>query len=191
MGTPAAYGPQASLQAESPLARRGRGILAKCCASRRTAGTSEELGSVRAAATGSWCGWRRPVSAWGASSGTKPALRRQREGGGHRTRRKRASRVRGEALGGTVGAALLAVRCPVRRRGCTREAPRGSLFGRTTGGTSGGRGGVWCGELVDVAPTGRGSDPTGSAACRAVPVGDGSWPAWDAGTSSARGGGVG
>eukprot|EP01047_Picozoa_sp_COSAG01_P005876 COSAG01_NODE_206_length_22034_cov_125.512585_21_plen_92_part_00 len=38
-------------------------------------------------------------------------------------------------------------------------------------GASGADGGAWCGELADVAPAGRGSDPTGGAACGAARTG--------------------
>jgi hypothetical protein len=43
-------------------------------------------------------------------------------------------------------------------------------------GASGVDGGAWCGELADVAPAGRGSDPTGGAACGAAPDWDGGRP---------------
>ena len=66
-----------------------------------------------------------------------------------------------------------------------------SQTGPDGAGASGADGGAWCGELADVAPAGRGSDPTGGAACGAAPDWDGGRPEFDAGTSLARGGGVG
>ena len=53
-------------------------------------------------------------------------------------------------------------------------------------GASGVDGGAWCGELADVAPAGRGSDPTGGAACGAAPDWDGGRPEFRRGGHESR-----